>query len=179
MAVTEIGKMYYKGVTEAQTQEVTRAVSDEISQSVQLGAGTVTPTPSIATTAPMYICVGNTRYSYVLDKRISSTQHALWADKVNDCANTAHAAVNINVSNPTDAIGSGGHELLGQNMRLRNLILTQPNPATAPTLYNLSIGIIYGEDDVLNSAHTQCINNSASLQFCAVVNTSTSIKKRL
>ena len=188
-AIAQIGKMYYKGVTTAQTQDVSRAVSNEIIQSIQLNAGTVsnTVTPPPGPGGTDSFCVGDTLYSYVIDRPMilnsSTTQHVLWAETLANCASVPHGPLTLTQAVPS--VGTGGRELLSSNMRLSKLVVTQVGPASAQ-LYQVEIGIVYGDDDVLNPndippdhKHTKCTGNFASAQFCAVVNLDTTVKKRI
>lgn len=117
-ALVQIGRMYYKGVTTAQTQEVARGVLDELTQSIQLNAGNVkspsaldgvSPAPTgpvvavdptdVAKNAVGYFCIGTTRYTYALDRKQSPTKgnsaankeiyHAIWVDEPSICADAA------------------------------------------------------------------------------------------
>ena len=170
-AVTQIGKMYYKGVVTSQTQEVARAISNNIAQSVQLSSGEIT-SPSGASGS---FCVGNVRYSYVLDQEIEIDQpHILWSDTLDNCKNVAHPSLLV----PMTATPGGvdGKELMGQNMRLSTITLTQFGTTS---LYDLTVGVIYGDTGTLLASHQACSGSYLTAQFCAVTNISTTVKKRL
>lgn len=90
-ALVQIGRMYFKGVTTAQTQQSARALMDEISQSMQLSGAEITPIGSI-TGGPVppeiygqsgpipisggnitqgaigYFCIGTTRFTFAMDR---------------------------------------------------------------------------------------------------------------
>ena len=65
-AVTRIGRMYYKGLTTARTQEVARIVLDDIAQQIQYSGGGAdgSVVTSQTSTSPVTkaVCVGKERY---------------------------------------------------------------------------------------------------------------------
>jgi prepilin-type N-terminal cleavage/methylation domain-containing protein len=119
-AITQIGRMYYKGIVSTKTQEVTRALVDRISQGIQYGAsgtgqiGELVITPSPPATAPTIYCVGKSRYFLYLDKTTTATEHALWGDTGDDCV-TGSATIlpsynSSGVASPTT--GKNGVDLI-------------------------------------------------------------------
>ena len=166
-AIARIGQMYYKGISTAQTQDVARLVSNNVNQAVQLNSGLIT--------APIggSFCIGDTRYSYAIDTPVSGSQHALWSDKLTNCANVPHPALNLATPNPG---GTEGYELLGQKMRLSSLTFA---PIAGTDLYRFAAGIVFGDDEVLNATHTGCTRGYTSAQFCAISSVDTTIQKRL
>jgi hypothetical protein len=75
------------------------------------------------------------------------------------------------------AIGSvtGARELLPVNMRLARLSLTY----RGSNLYDLTIRVVSGENDLLDAAHDNCSGSKAGTQFCAVSELTTVVQKRL
>src|SRR3990167_8074309 len=71
VALLQIGKTYYKGITSTQTQNVARALIDDISQAIQFsGAQIKTTDPSLAANTKSFFCVGNVRYTYQLGVKL-------------------------------------------------------------------------------------------------------------
>ena len=185
----QIGKLYYKGLIQSKTQETARNIADEITQSFQFGSGdllmgantTTMPTPLPAGLQQM--CVGDTRYTYAINQRVSSTTTGVKAMRpyTGGCANV------------TDF----GKELLGTNMRLLELNLNPPVylDASRETL-QVRVRIAYGDNDLfthyaLNAGPTdpplalplpkdaECRSGIAGSSFCAVSFLDNVVKKRL
>jgi hypothetical protein len=217
----QIGALYSKGINSANLQNVTRTLASDISSTLQFSnvsplicsGPQATPAPptcpaSVNTTdfivngtpVPIYaICIGNTRYSYVMNRELgtdpfapggsTTTNHVLWRDTINQSSTCPP----LDISKPTvvaDSISadatqgnpSGGYEMMGDHMRLT--IFNIPPPATStPNIYNVYIETAYGDSDLLlaNPAapgQYNCTGVSGS-QFCATSQTNTVITRRL
>lgn len=191
-AITQIGRMYYKGLTTSQTQEVARTVLDRISQEVQFSgqAGT----PITVTAGPNgLICIGKSRFFFIINKLSHPSQHALWADTDND--NTGCTAVtlnafvaNANTANPT-AVGNNGSELLADGMRIVVLNAT----TGANNLWAINVKVVFGADDLIEAIDatgttvsqaafpqfTVCKGSQIGTQFCAISQLTTTVLKRV
>ena len=200
-AVVQIGRMYYKGVTTSQTQQVARSILDEVSQSIQLGSIGITAAngsldPSDATRVSAgFLCVGDLRYSYVINKQQSNPKdaafggsqslHVLWADGVGNCASKAGASsVTLDRADPNgtgNPIASGGHELLGAKMRLTRFVVAPLAGSTS--LYKVQVSVVYGDDDLLTppdaTGRRACKGVYTGTQFCAISELSTLVQKRI
>ncbi|MGC1177435.1 MAG: prepilin-type N-terminal cleavage/methylation domain-containing protein [Candidatus Saccharimonadales bacterium] len=182
----KIGNLYYKGVNQARVQENVRNLTDEVSQQLELNGGSV---PYIHTDTedpnthllvdPQAYCIGTTRYSFVLNKQISTsatlgsdqTRHVLWRDSVpvGSCAALTQAQLN----NQTPS--SGGTELIAPNSRLTSFSIT---PTISP--YTLSVAVAYGDTDLLNvSSSGAACKGSIGDQFCATASLTTGVVQRL
>lgn len=174
----QISRLYYKGITTAKTQETARQVMDEISRSIQFGGGTVTGTAAPAPGTTQYFCIGDKQYSYLLGKQLSDnpdpatqTKNALVVQAFSGgCGSASQNLL-------TGATGSDIRELLGPNMRLSKLELTNLNPPS--DLWRLDLRIVHGEDDLLNPAKDNCGGARAGGQFCAASELRTVVKKRV
>jgi prepilin-type N-terminal cleavage/methylation domain-containing protein len=190
-AVAQIGKMYYKGVVTAQTQDISRLISSEIIQNIQLTAGkvgqveasnplpplSVPPIPQVPQGSTGNFCVGDTLYSFILDVPLSNSQpHVLWADTLANCETAPPAAKIRTLTNANPNGAAGGRELLSPNMRLSKLVVKNIN---STSLYAVSLGIVFGDNSVLLSTHDRCTGDYSAAQFCSVVNLDTTVKKRL
>ena len=173
----QIGRFYYKGITQSRTQEVARLVIDDISRSIQFGGGTFTPpvTASPGTGTLDRFCIGNKRYSFLIRRQISDSptgnqrRNALVVDESASCT-----AQDLNPYTPS--LSAGSRELLSPGMRLAKLEIANP-PGT--NLYTITVRIISGDDDLLEPSLENCTNARAGGQFCAVSELSTVIKKRV
>ncbi len=181
--VTQITRLYYKGVIISKTQNTARDVTDTITRTLQFSSGQqVTQSESGGI---YYLCVGQTRFTYDLNKKIvagdSVNSHALWQDKIVTPANCENNAPDLRVSNP---VGNEGKELLENNMRLKTLSVTGPN---AIGVYDITISIIYGDDNLINfttpgDSTTDPINCKGAIagsQWCATSEFNTQIYPRV
>ena len=178
----QIGRTYNKGVTTARTQEAARSIVDEISRSIQFSGGTIATTPaSVSDGTPYILCIDEQRYSIVTDRQIkdspqnsSQTRNALVVDTYPGC-NASSPVLPVNDQNFSITSVSGARELLPDSLRLARLSLTY----RGTNLYDLTIRVVAGEDDVLDAAHDNCLNVRAGNQFCAVSELTTVVQKRL
>jgi prepilin-type N-terminal cleavage/methylation domain-containing protein len=198
-----IGNLFYKGINQARVQDDTRNITDEIAQYLQL-SGTA-PLPGIDSGNPdiSVYCVGDTRYSYAQRVQIGHQKagagpiyrHVIWRDTPSGGCDPTHGA---NLQSP---FLSGGTELIAPNSRLTDFSIS----ATSP--YVISVGIAYGDDDLLCdngwnappdcatsgvSGHMQQIwsglinptgqiscKGSTGDQFCATATLTTTVANRL
>ncbi len=205
-SLLQINKMYYKGVIASRTQETSRKTIDEISRNIQFSDQAIV-NPTSDTGVPAYsedrqgvkvsaFCVGNTRYTYALNAQVNDRvtagiydaskhqiKHALWRDTVSDPSNNcippgqqgAPVLPDLRQTTPS----SGGTELLEQSMRLSNVIINDTNN---DAVWKVSLGIIYGDDDLLspNASNPQnCKGSVVGGQWCAVSMLSTQVFKRI
>jgi prepilin-type N-terminal cleavage/methylation domain-containing protein len=178
-AILQITRVYYKGITEAKTQNVARNVVDSIGQNIQFNGGKITPTPASTTPGSSYaFCVGNQQYSYTLgyqladnNPTVAQTYHALVVRNLPGCDNSS-AAQDMRVADIT------GRELVGRDMRIAKLEVS----SLSETLYKISVRIVFGDDDLLtnpNDANAKCIAQRAGTQFCASSELTTIVAKRI
>jgi len=176
MGIIQVTRVYYKGVTEANTQNVARNVVNTIAQAIQFDGGSVTPIP---TTSPpvagtMYhVCVNNEEFVYWPGYELVSgsvgtdqTNQALIEKQVSGCPT------------PTAPV-TGGHELLSPSMRVSNLQISQIGTSN---LYKVEVRISYGDDAVLTNPTTTtdtCNNIQTGNQFCAYADISTIVEQRI
>lgn len=173
-----IGRLYYKGINQSRVQANVRNIVDDLTQ--QLRLYTVQPTPGltdppkiVGSVSMRALCVGSTRYTYVLNTQIGvgpgKVRHVLWRDKPNGgCTEPADMTQGV----PPD--GSEGIELMGPDSRLTWFGVSPISP------YEVTVGVAYGDDDLLNlnGLNTRCRQSSAN-QFCATATLSTTVVKRL
>jgi prepilin-type N-terminal cleavage/methylation domain-containing protein len=180
MAILQITRVYFKGVTESNTQNTARSVIDTISQAIQFSGGPVATTSGSATpSSPKAFCVGNTRFSYdtgwqLEDGSPDNTKHQAFHALVMD------TFANCNQSTP-QALGQqavSGRELLSPHMRLSNVQVNN----VGTNLYRVTVRVVYGDDDLLGNptaADAKCMGVTAGTQFCSVSELSTVVVKRV
>src|SRR5688572_1794031 len=79
--IMQITRVYYKGVTETNTQNTARTIVDTISQAIQFSGGDVTVTNPAAVPGTDYaFCVGNEQFSYRLGWQVENT-HSIAANQ--------------------------------------------------------------------------------------------------
>lgn len=190
--IVQIGRLYYKGLISQRTQEAARSITDEISQSIQLNGGKITPTVA----GGKIFCIGDQRYSYRLGVQVDGgTTHAFVLENktcaVND--NTADDIVHASYA-PT----SPYRTFVPSKMRLANLVVR--DIGLGNDLYEVKVRIVYGDNDLLCSAAVSgsCTNNTPLTnaqilanrdlacksqrtggQFCAFSELSTTVQKRI
>lgn len=206
-AITQIGRLYYKGITSARTQEVARSVMGDIAQSIQFNVGQVvaigpdTTDPSknysneLDTINSRAVCIATKHYSFKFGQQQVGSKHGLVARDVPGGCNS-EPAQNL------DGADVFGNELLGENMRLANLVV-QPQSGE-PDTYQVTVRVVYGDDDLLcnpgaDSGPSSCSSNEewtdqaeiaatrnlscknirSGTQFCAASELSTIVKRRL
>lgn len=182
--IVQINRMYYRGITESNTQNTARSILDSVAQAVQFNGGTVTPTTGTTPGNIYQFCVGNKQFSYrpgwiVTDgtpnTTLNETPHALYQRDLPGCNSGSTAAALSNVSL------SGGRELLGANMRLASITVASTGPSTNAT-YRITVRVVYGANDLLNNptaSTASCKNQRSGSQFCAVSELSTVVSKRV
>lgn len=142
-----IGRIYYKGYYERQTQDVAKNLADSIYESIII-FNALPPAPKSVpgTDGWMTLCFGNTQYTYVLDKQLVSsdiltnnpnnkriTANSLIVSQVSQCpillnpADSARGIVIPSIDGTQDKKISGGVELLRENMRLLEFSITEAN----------------------------------------------------
>lgn len=173
-AILQITRVYYKGVTQANTQSVARNIIDMISQGIQFNGGDVTETPGSFNA----FCVGNQQYSYVLGKELvdaapasAQTWHALVVNDKPGCTSSTAGS-----SMTTQA--TAGRELLQPGMRLSKMSVQN----LGPNLYKITVKVVSGADDILQNPTSDaaaCAKMSAGTQFCAVSELTTVVTKRV
>lgn len=199
-SIVQIGRLYYKGVTTASVQEAARRAAEEISQTIQFSALSITSPsvigPNIAVGSPdtVFFCVGTKRYTVAIDRELSTSPstankeklHVFWVDDVPACAGGAASAANLenaNPSNPATPVGTNGRELLQQGMRITRLSIT-PIDAPSNTLWQLTLNVAYGDEDLMevdpnNATRKICRSSYSGTEFCAFAEQTIIIKKRV
>ena len=177
--IVQVTRVYYKGLTEANTQDTARNIMDIISQSIQFSGDDVTTTSPSTPGVAAQFCVGSQQFSYTLGYQVVDnpdptkfqTYHALVVREVGTCS-TGTAGQNVRLQTVT------GRELLNPRMRLSNLSVT----SVGTNLYKVDVRIVYGDDDLLDNPTTAtaaCQSVQSGRQFCAVSSLSTVVQKRV
>lgn len=177
-----IGKLYYKGISQAKAQQTARSIVEDVSDRLELNDKNPydpppTHPPTDATLTFQAYCVGETRYSYILNRQIGSDaatqiRHVLWRDKT---PASGCVPADLTLANPTsDPSDTSGTELMTDRGQLAAFSVSGTSP------YQIEVLVALGEDDTLDKAgsNTQC-KNQANNEFCATSRLITSVTKRL
>lgn len=200
---THLGGDYVKAAQLANTQNAARNIMDNISRQLEFGsaaplmhsasnnAGTAT-----ALGTPNAICIGKTRYSFVINNQEGSgtssrSPHALWQDsQLAAPADSSHCtALSVTSAGdppPGSPAGTNGKELVPDRSRLTGLCVV-PIDAASGT-YQIDVWLAYGDDDLLGAPtgpadscgdqHRYCIGGIGD-QFCATSELETTVTRRV
>ncbi len=180
-AITQIGRMYYKGVTNAKTQEVTRSIVDRISQEIQyspVGQSTLYQTSG----ANNLRCVGKSRFFYTINQQNLPGTYGLWTDEsATGSSACSDATAFSSLGDPTTLGGANARDLLAENMRILKFDIVNND---ALGLYTVTVRVAYGDTDLLDQvtdgvSNSFCRGSVAGTQFCSVSELSSTVKKRL
>ncbi len=167
----QIGQIFYKGVAVTQTSQDARALMDAIKADITYSSAqdgmAISAGPS---GAYKYFCTGANRYTFKQGAKVDTSNHnfATKFGLVKDTLPTADGCApptgrgSVPFSNPT--------ELLGNRMRLSNITVAKL-PSPNDRLYNLTIKVVYGDNEVLNNAtstNPTCQSNTSSSRYCYV-----------
>lgn len=205
----QIGALYSKGVNAADLQNATRTTVADISGQLQF-SGKVpngcTPTDTTCyansknflnsadgTTLTVYTyCIGNTRYSYVLNRELGTdrgtspeqkTSHVLWRDTLTTDASACPVPNIVAGTDLDDPPSKGdGYEMLGNHMRLTRFNIRETNSGSG--IYNVDVWTAFGDSDLVRPdpagppGRSICAGVTGT-QFCAVSSISTQITGRV
>jgi len=199
-----IGTLFYKGINQSRIQDAVRTTTDQLSKQLQLAG--VQPSHGVDSGDPNVnvYCAGDTRYTFILNTPIGGQvdsniptsptgpnyAHVLWRDNITGCDDKTGA--DLKNANPNHADGAtNGSELVTPNSRLTAFCIgtIQTNGTTTTcnyarenltSPYSVSIGMVYGADDLLNLAgiNTTCKGVTGD-QFCATASLTTTVVSRL
>jgi prepilin-type N-terminal cleavage/methylation domain-containing protein len=183
----QIGRIFYKGVSITQTQDVANQIGIDVNASVE-GAPKISPLTDYK--GMQYICVGKSRYTLDVNRRIdinnttalTTGQIGMVKDTMSSDSSCAPPCL------PTPSVCAAGElrwskpiELLGDNMRVESFAVT-PQGAVSGDYYSVDLILSYGDDDLLtyttpgDRKTAQC-KSSKGQQFCAVGRYNASISK--
>lgn len=186
--IMQIGRVYYRGVTGAQTQEVARSVVDDVKEAIQLSGGTVNLGLSGGGYSAGY-CIGSRLYMFNQYRQLTTTSGpALTSENVtNGCGSVTSLPPAGPITNQA--------ERLNQKMRIANFSVA----SAGGNLYNITLRIVTGDNDMLcsptypgNTCASGTMPSAAELnrpdlrckgvkgmQYCAVSEISTTVTRRV
>ena len=147
-----IGKLYYKGISQARIQDNVRSITDEVSKHLELGDNFFLRTSG----AEQSYCIGSTRYTFILYRQIGDnplspdyqSKHVLWRDANPTPGSCPAVLPNLAASTPS----AGGTELITPHARLTAFTINGSSP------YTISVSEAYGDNDLLcdNGTSADC-----------------------
>ncbi len=183
---------YFKGLTTSKTQQVARAIAQDISQNIQFGQSV---TAGLAASNIQGICLGNTLYSYRIGYQVkhgtsNAAKHQYPYGMVKRVGTDCSSAVPLRIDlTGTSLNATTDHELLGENMRLTQLDVTDVSVSGQKPTYQISVQVVYGDDDLLTPVPSaimtptawasEICSSSIVAQFCAKSQLVTTVQQRL
>jgi prepilin-type N-terminal cleavage/methylation domain-containing protein len=172
--LVQIGRLYYKGVITARTQDTARNIIESISRPSQLEGANVVEFGPLGGDWRV-ICVGNQRFSYVLNAVAVDNNPVALKDTV---------ASADECSQPATLADDGVESLLANNMRITELNVDED---ATTGMRDISVVVVYGEnDDFIPADPTAippqpptCRQQASSAQWCAVAAYSTRVFPRV
>jgi prepilin-type N-terminal cleavage/methylation domain-containing protein len=172
--ILSIGNLFYKGMSQAKVQDAVRSIVDDVSKQIELSGEKPQPGPIQANPQIYVYCVGDTRYSYVLNAVIGQPlygssspiyYHALWRDSAtSDC----HANTGIKAADLTNPNLTGGTELVPANSRLTGFcfgtydsVSNKLNCTPGGSPYTIAVSVATGDSDLL------CDNSATAPPDCS------------
>jgi hypothetical protein len=163
-------------------------VSERYGPTIPVSGGSVTQG------ALGYFCIGNTRYTFAMDRMQGETndvarkmiRHAFWVDEPGQCAGVdpvqLYAIAPVDLTSAGNPSNFNGRDLLSDNMRLIRMRLSPL--ATDGSIWRVQITVAYGDDDLLitdplDSSRRYCRGGNIGTQFCAFSELSTIVKRRV
>jgi len=191
-SITQIGRIYYKGISVSRTQEATRSIVDRIAEQIQFGANK--PSISFSTIAPddgtaRAFCINSDRYVYLTNRQVADTnnasqkqsRHALWFDQ-NGAAGAGCNTTGVTMTNATPS--AGGSELLPEGMRLVDFAVQ--DLTGGGVLWKVRARVVYGDQDLLfipsgadGFKRAECKGATTGSQFCAVSELEVVVSRRV
>ncbi len=194
--VTSFTHDYYRGINDSTTQDTTRQAMNSISQAIQFGSPSGILSFATSGIATQTFCVAGKQYvmnpGHQLGKTLPDASSPQPASAVGLYVVPARAGC------ATPRTVSGGTELLGPNMRLNDLSVTQTKSGSS--LYSINLRVSYGDKDLLCSpsatTHGQCgtgqpiaqdsdlvandvlCKGTTGSQFCSVAALQTTVERR-
>jgi len=174
-ALTQISRLYYKGIISSRTQSVSRSVIDDISRSLQFTAADPIYIPPTDLTDPKsrgVLCINTDRYTFKInDQLVGGNTFVMWKDS------TIAGTCDPNME--PDPRKDDGAELIDNRMRLAEFSVVD---SKINNLYDINIKVVYGDDDLLNNLGKPDISCNGSItgaQWCAVSGLKTKVYKRI
>ncbi|MDB5168682.1 MAG: hypothetical protein JWO41_38 [Candidatus Saccharibacteria bacterium] len=177
LTLSQLGKLFSKGVNQANTQNIARNLMTSISSDIQVGSN-MPQHKSVSGSET--VCMGATRYTFLRAQPLDATHpHVLWRDsmKTADVCTPFDLTAYADLNTAPDAVDKSGVELLGNNMEVTDLDTGKLDDRT----WFVTVTIAYGGDLVVYNkiADTTNCQSVKGNQFCAVASLKKTVTRRL
>lgn len=178
----QIGRIFYKGISYASTQESGRAISESISDDVRF-AKRVTMSPTgpyrLGSSDTYWFCIGKYRYTYTLYEQLSVAD-------LNNPLKGVQRTVNESCAEPNSTQpGLSRQQMLGPEMQINKFIF---NCTNGRCIINIRLVFFGAQNDVfasdsnpgnpLRSNDLYCTGPLLSSQFCGTFEVNTLVSMR-
>lgn len=182
-AFIHIGRLFYKAVVTARTEEVARTVIEDITAEVRRSSSS--PTPGFIMVGAQrvdYVCIqGQTEYFYIPMRQFKGDPD----DTLNAKRFGLRKAENVGNCGQVSDFPNGTKQLLGEYMRVSDFSITDCS-AVVPCSGKLSfihLRLSYGDKDVFTTdadtnSNPKCKGSPADSQFCVVTELNTGALRR-
>lgn len=172
----QIGRIFYKGLSSTRSQEATRSVIDDVTQTLRFNGGSFAS--AISGGLKSY-CIGTRRYTYDTSMKMNQGTPATRVLVVDDIGGGA-CTVPADYSDPA----ARRVQLVGEKMRIGEFTITE-----AGKFYTIKLQIGYGDDDLFEGvtlpadttpdSPLKCKDSRDGGQYCSVSTLETAVQKRL
>ena len=175
VVLINLGVLYTKGNNQANTQNLTRNIVNELVSQLELGSA-----DPVVDSANSVVCLGSQRYTYRTGYQLNSANandHALWRDTMKSSA----SCTPFNLANPaadvTTVVGSGAELLLPQMQLVAFNIVTPPT--TPLGTYSIQVTVAYGDPTLLvfSNGRPNC-TGAKGTEYCAVASLTQNVARR-
>ncbi|MDL2363577.1 MAG: prepilin-type N-terminal cleavage/methylation domain-containing protein [Patescibacteria group bacterium] len=196
VVITQIGRIYAKGVNAADIQNINRNVLADLSSSLQFSGSQPFPctidtaqtcaasTASFTGIPTAYAyCIGTTRYSFVFNKELGydqstneTTNHVLWKDTMSNISTCIPVDLSV-AGDPSP--GTKGYEMVGPHMQITKLKIK--GSSTNIGEYTVDAWLGYGDSDLVRvdvNGVPSCKDGDGT-EFCASSQLSQTVIRRL
>lgn len=199
-ASIQMGRYFYKGISESRAQNTSRQLMDTISNAIEFSGitpRTGTPQSYGALTgayAVQSICLDKVRFSYVINLQVDDNvsggvntapnvrkvRHVVWRDNNADGGCTPQ---NLTLDQPTSVATTAGVEIMPPGMRLTTLTIKRLTKGASPVGETriIDVRVMYGDIGTMDTSKTPyiCLDTTQGGAFCGLSELNTAVMPRL
>lgn len=175
-SIIQISRTYVKGYIVSETGNNLRSIQDQLTQAVQASDNSATSGIYIPASAGAdWFCINGYLYKYQEGVEQSSSASVFYAVKPN-----GGCGPSTDVSSYTCSNTPGCNQLVGNNIQIPPGGFSISEIDTANNLYKISISLLYGSPNSYSSNNPpRCLASFAGGEFCAAVQTTTTVGQRV
>lgn len=142
-AFVQVGRMYYRGVTNAKLQQVTRSALEDITQNIQFSSGAINTSDLYLDDNPSVFCINDKRYILYRGLELTSnanpsatqSRHVLQRESGYSASNCPDIV--------TQPVGSEAVELLSEGMQVQRLEISLVDGSSGT--YNVGLRVVFAD----------------------------------